>query len=60
MYADISQCPAPVKSNTLHLDDSRVEYALLDHIAQRHKASTSQAAQKSGKCYPAHTLYRWC
>ena len=53
VYADIGQHPAPMKLNTLHLDDNRVEYALLDHTIHN-KASTSQesssAAKTSGKC----------
>ena len=51
VYADIGQHPAPAKSNTIHLDDSRVEYALLDHNVQKHKASTlqeSSTAKESG------------
>ena len=52
VYADIGRHPAPMKSNTLLLDDNRVTYALLDHTVHN-KASTSQessADKTGGKC----------
>ena len=57
VYADFGQHPAPVKSNTIHLDDSCVEYALLDHSAHKIKLQHCKNYQQQKKILNSVTVH---